>query len=404
MSTAVIQAEGLSKRYQLGVVGATTLREDCARIWRGLRGSPATAERGEFWALRDVSFAIAPGEVVGIVGRNGAGKSTLLKILSRITEPTKGRAVLRGRVASLLEVGTGFHPDLTGRENVFLNGSILGMKEGEIETRFDRIVAFAEVEQFIDTPVKHYSSGMRVRLAFAVAAHLEAEILIVDEVLAVGDAEFQQRCLQQLDDLAHRRARTVILVSHQLEMIRRLADRCLVMDRGNIVFDGGAADGIARHTANSLARVGHAIAPAAPDATGSILAVHLRNAAHGEISAPLPVGAPWLVEVELEVRKPIPNGIVALGLKTADGIWVRTGWSPPRDLSPGKMRITFASGNWRLAPGRYYAAIGFSSSSRSIHYIEEAALLTIGRTAVDNVAVRLEGVGLILDPWDTKWS
>ncbi|MFH1498403.1 MAG: ABC transporter ATP-binding protein, partial [Verrucomicrobiota bacterium] len=186
MSQPIIEVQNLSKRYRLGRIGATTLRDDLARIGRRLRGLEAGSGAGDFWALRDVSFEVRRGEVVGIIGHNGAGKSTLLKILSRITEPTSGRAVLRGRVASLLEVGTGFHPDLTGRENVHLNGAILGMKTAAVAGRFDEIVAFADVEKFIDTPVKHYSSGMRVRLAFAVAAHLDSEILIVDEVLAVG--------------------------------------------------------------------------------------------------------------------------------------------------------------------------------------------------------------------------
>src|ERR1035437_1812809 len=194
MSRPIIEVRRLAKRYNLGAVGATSLREETRRLWDRLRGRPHPDAR-EFWALRDVSFDVQPGEVVGVIGRNGAGKSTLLKILSRITEPTSGSARLRGRVASLLEVGTGFHPELTGRENIFLNGAILGMTRAEVRRKFAEIVAFAEVEQFIDTPVKRYSSGMYVRLAFAVAAHLEPEILIVDEVLAVGDVGFQKKCL-----------------------------------------------------------------------------------------------------------------------------------------------------------------------------------------------------------------
>ena len=188
----------------------------------------------EFWALKDVSFEVKQGEVLGIIGRNGAGKSTLLKILSRITEPTEGRVVIRGRVASLLEVGTGFHPELTGRENIFLNGAILGMTQREIRRKFDEIVAFAEVEKFLDTPVKRYSSGMYVRLAFAVAAHLEPEILVVDEVLAVGDAEFQKKCLGKMDEVSRRQGRTVLFVSHNMDAVLRLCSRAILLESGTV--------------------------------------------------------------------------------------------------------------------------------------------------------------------------
>ena len=215
MTRPIIEVENVSKRYRLGQFNARTLREEAERLFRrrrsngkadGASGGPA--HESEFWALKDVSFSVQPGEVIGIIGRNGAGKSTLLKILSRVTEPTSGEIRIRGRVASLLEVGTGFHPELTGRENIFLNGAILGMTRAEIKAKFDEIVAFAEVEKFLDTPVKRYSSGMYVRLAFAVAAHLEPEILIVDEVLAVGDAEFQKKCLGKMRDVSGKHGRT----------------------------------------------------------------------------------------------------------------------------------------------------------------------------------------------------
>ncbi len=201
----------------------------------------------EFWALKDVSFEVKRGEVLGIIGRNGAGKSTLLKILSRITEPTAGRVTLRGRVASLLEVGTGFHPELTGRENIYLNGAILGMSRAEIRRKFDEIVAFAGVEKFLDTPVKRYSSGMYVRLAFAVAAHLEPEILVVDEVLAVGDAEFQKKCLGKIDDVSRQEGRTVLLVSHNLAAIAEMAKRALLLDAGLVAVDGSVAEAVSTY-------------------------------------------------------------------------------------------------------------------------------------------------------------
>ena len=225
MSRPIIEVRNLSKRYRLGAIGATSIREQASRIWDRVRGVPH-ADKQDYWALRDVSFDIQPGEVVGGIGRNGAGKSTLLKILSRITEPTSGTARIRGRVASLLEVGTGFHPELTGRENVYLNGAILGMNRAEVRSKFDEIVAFAEIDQFIDTPVKRYSSGMYVRLAFAVAAHLEPEILIIDEVLAVGDAQFQQKCVGRMRTDANS-GRTILFVSHQLNAIAQFCSRCL---------------------------------------------------------------------------------------------------------------------------------------------------------------------------------
>src|SRR5437660_8971837 len=246
MSDVAIRVAGLGKQYQIG--GARklykTIRESITDMvldpLRRLRTGPsADAVDGEpaFWALKDVSFEVNRGEVVGIIGRNGAGKSKLLKILSRITEPTEGSVEIVGRVGSLLEVGTGFHPELTGRENVYLNGAILGMKRGEIDNKFDEIVAFSEIERFLETPVKHYSSGMYTRLAFAVAAYLEPEILLVDEVLAVGDAAFQKKCLGKMGDVA-RAGRTVVLVSHQLNQIRRLCQRVLWIDAGSIRMNG----------------------------------------------------------------------------------------------------------------------------------------------------------------------
>jgi ABC-type polysaccharide/polyol phosphate transport system ATPase subunit len=242
----VIRVNGLGKRYRMGAREAYgTLRDTITRSVRGVLGRggarSASTEAQWIWALRDVSFEVGDGEILGIIGRNGSGKSTLLKILSRITEPTAGYAEVRGRVGSLLEVGTGFHPELTGRENVFVNGAILGMRGREIERRFDEIVAFAEVEAFIDTAVKHYSSGMQMRLAFAVAAHLQPNILLVDEVLAVGDIEFQRRCLGKMKDVS-REGRTVILVSHQMGQIRRLCQTGLWLDRGRVqhVGDVGA--------------------------------------------------------------------------------------------------------------------------------------------------------------------
>ena len=241
-----IRVQNLSKRYRLGapVRRHDTLRDALGGLLR--RRTAARADEGILWAVRDVSFDVEEGQAVGLIGRNGAGKSTLLKILSRIVEPTSGRALMRGRVASLLEVGTGFHPELTGRENVYLSGTILGMKRHEIERHFDAIVAFAEVETFIDTPVKHYSSGMHVRLAFAVAAHLTPEILIVDEVLAVGDYEFQRRCLGRMNEVAHS-GRTVLFVSHNMSAIETLCPTSILLKKGIIERSGPTAEVVAQY-------------------------------------------------------------------------------------------------------------------------------------------------------------
>jgi lipopolysaccharide transport system ATP-binding protein len=248
MSTATIEVEGLGKRYQIGQLqsGYGTLRESLSHAGRRLTGKEHRAPNEEIWALKDVSFSVEQGEVLGIIGRNGAGKSTLLKLLTRITTPTEGRAVIRGRVGSLLEVGTGFHPELTGRENIYLNGAILGMKRREISRKLPEIIEFAGVSTFIDTPVKRYSSGMYVRLAFSVAAHLEPEILLVDEVLAVGDAEFQKRCLGRMEDFSSS-GRTVVFVSHQMQALARLCDRAILIDGGEIIQDGSSDEVVAHY-------------------------------------------------------------------------------------------------------------------------------------------------------------
>ena len=259
----IISARGLGKSYQIRTGEKKryhTLRDDLIEGTRGFVqgqwkrfsiGKASSTRTEEFWALKDIDLDIYPGEVVGIVGRNGAGKSTLLKILSRVVQPTTGEAVLHGRVASLLEVGTGFHPELTGRENIFMSGAVLGMQQAEIRRKFDEMVAFAEVEKFLDTPVKRYSSGMYVRLAFAVAAHLEPDILLVDEVLAVGDAAFQKKCLGKMEDVAKSQGRTVLFVSHQMGMINQLCDQAFLLEKGTIVQKGNSKDVITAYLEKS---------------------------------------------------------------------------------------------------------------------------------------------------------
>jgi lipopolysaccharide transport system ATP-binding protein len=326
-----IQATDVSKCYRIGAKGQgyRTFREalvdSVSNPFLKLRGSSRHAPEAElFWALKGVSFEIGPGEVVGIIGRNGAGKSTLLKILARITDPTSGRIELCGRVASLLEVGTGFHPELTGRENIFLNGAILGMRRGEILRHFDAIVDFAEIDQFIDTPVKRYSSGMYVRLAFAVAAHLEPEILVVDEVLAVGDARFQQKCLGKMDEVARRKGRTVLLVSHNLAAVKSLATSAIVLDRGRLEMNGGVDDAI-----NVYAKIQDRNAdPGTTKDWGK--GVHTRIMAAEMMGADGPTrsyvpGAPMRLEIRLE--KESVDGL-SLEVQLSDAIRSKLGlWS-----------------------------------------------------------------------------
>lgn len=264
MEEVAIKIEHVSKEYRLGAIGGGTLRGDLQSWWAKVQGKEDPNSKlsdigrvvkgnTRFLALDDVSFEVKKGETLGIIGHNGAGKSTLLKLLSRVTAPTKGKISYDGRVASMLEVGTGFHPELTGRENVYMNGAILGMTRVEIDSKFDQIVEFAEMEQFIDTPVKRYSSGMYVKLAFSVAAHLDSEIMIMDEVLAVGDMQFQQKCLDKMRDAANRECRTVLYVSHNMNTIRRLCDRCIVLNKGKIVFDGVVEDAIGYYMSSAKA-------------------------------------------------------------------------------------------------------------------------------------------------------
>jgi lipopolysaccharide transport system ATP-binding protein len=356
----VIAAEGVAKQYRLGQYQAAygTLRESLAHAGRRLRGREHRAETEEVWALRDVTFEVQQGEVLGIIGRNGAGKSTLLKVLTRITSPTLGRVEIRGRVGSLLEVGTGFHPELTGRENIYLNGAILGMKRREIAERFDAIVDFSGVERFMDTPVKRYSSGMYVRLAFAVAAHLEPEILLVDEVLAVGDAEFQRRCLGRMEELGSS-GRTVIFVSHQLPAVAQLCDRAIQINGGSVVADGRPAEVIANylHQTHSSGSVREWPLESAPgNDLARILAVRL--VPHDDMPpGVVDVRRPIAVEIVFKVLrdgKPVfpklkvrdQEGAVAFNAIDTDERWlepvppgeyVSTAWIPGNLLNEGSV-------------------------------------------------------------------
>jgi homopolymeric O-antigen transport system ATP-binding protein len=332
--TTAIQIQNISKLYHIGASQSgryRTLRDGIAELailpWRRLRGmaskgrSVRPAEKGsEFWALKDVSFDVAKGEIVGIIGRNGAGKSTLLKILSRITEPTTGTATLEGRVGSLLEVGTGFHMELTGRENIYLNGAILGMSRREITREFDEIVAFAEVEQFLDTPVKRYSSGMFVRLAFAVAAHLQPEILIVDEVLSVGDVEFQKKCLGRVGALA-RSGRTVLFVSHNLATVQNLCQKVVLLSRGRVECFGSCGDVVGRYLQSESTAGGASTSLLEFRTAGSIPVIQrisLRNA-EGVVTGQFLTGEPMTLEIEYDSPVPLSNPLFGITFESMSG-------------------------------------------------------------------------------------
>ena len=372
MSDLAIRVQGLGKQFRIGSRKQPykTLRESLVqaakapfRLVRAVGDRQAGRKAESFWALKDVSFAVRRGEVVGIIGRNGAGKSTLLKILSRITEPSEGYCEIHGRVGSLLEVGTGFHPELTGRENIYLNGAMLGMKRVEIGEKFDEIVAFSEVEKFIDTPVKHYSSGMYLRLAFAVAAHLEPEILIVDEVLAVGDAAFQKKCLNKMQDVG-RQGRTVLFVSHSMPAITRLCERAILLDGGRVLRDGPAAEVVAAYLKAGFGTTAVREWPEGDERPGreiaDLHAVRVRDEA-GTITETVDIRRPVRIEMVYEAWQPnyvlMPffslsneEGVVAFTSNDIDpewrgrprplGIYVSTVSIPGNYLAEGTMFVT----------------------------------------------------------------
>jgi lipopolysaccharide transport system ATP-binding protein len=389
MGELAIRVAGLGKQYRLGAQRErySTLR-DQVRKWASapLRTLLLRAKRGEkrppFWALKGVSFEVNRGEVVGVIGRNGAGKSTLLKVLSRITEPTEGEADIYGRVGSLLEVGTGFHPELTGRENVYLNGAILGMRRGEIARKFDEIVSFAEVEKFIDTPVKHYSSGMYTRLAFAVAAHLEPEILVVDEVLAVGDAAFQKKCLGKMGDVA-KGGRTVLFVSHNMAAIRSLCQRCILLNGGRVSHDVPAVDGVRAYmdemtNEGSLASVVSIRRPA-----GVPLWVEtIRVRGGGEEAAAISLGDELAFEVDFEADPPTRSP--RLGFIVADSSGTQVMNSNNRYLpftdpteSVDRGTIHCQLGRPPLIPGRYFVTFVLGDQSSDYHVVRDQVVFEV---------------------------
>ena len=384
MTDIAIRAEGLGKQYRIGSLstGYQTLRDvvvDSARS--ALKSDPRDRSSDRIWALRDVSFEIPKGQVLGIIGPNGAGKSTLLKILSRVTEPSEGFAEVIGRVGSLLEVGTGFHPELTGRENIYLNGAILGMRRAEIQSKFEEIVAFSEVEQFIDTPVKRYSTGMQLRLAFAVAAHLEPEILLVDEVLAVGDAAFQRKCLGKMDAIAQE-GRTILFVSHNMSAVGRLTRETIVVEGGRIVMRAPTQEAIDHYLTAGMEQVGERHWPQhEPGSSFEPIALRVISS-NGQIAPQIATAEAFDVEFEYELRESITGLRVGIYLSTSKGERLLTSFDTD-DLENFRAMESRPVGryisrcqipaNW-LNEGRFMLGVNASSFGVRSYFTDEFAL------------------------------
>ncbi len=386
MKNIALEVNNVSKQYRLGQVGTGTISHDLNRFWHRIRGkedpylkigeSNDRTQKGSsdyVWALKDINFQINQGDAVGIIGRNGAGKSTLLKLLSKVTAPTTGAINVKGRIASLLEVGTGFHPEMTGRENIYLNGAILGMTKREIKRKFDEIVDFSGVERYVDTPVKRYSSGMYVRLAFAVAAHLESEILIVDEVLAVGDAEFQKKCLGKMGDISKGEGRTVLFVSHNMASVKELCTKGILMANGQLLFQGSVQDAVIEYQKSDNAKQTYHC-DVLEDAIGNdnIKVTHF---------SVLPLNAPFIsissgatVKLEFYNNKSNINLDATFELRTIEEVVVfHTGvlLSKNSDSKIGRYTIEFSLPPHLLNAGNYYFKLIFGENQRYVLYINE---------------------------------
>jgi lipopolysaccharide transport system ATP-binding protein len=407
----IISVRGLGKSYRIQSGERKpyrTLRDDLVDFGKGLLKGPwGRSSTEEFWALKDINFDVYPGEVVGIIGCNGAGKSTLLKILSRVIQPTTGEAILHGRVASLLEVGTGFHPELTGRENIFISGSILGMNRLEIKRKFDEIVDFAEIGKFLDTPVKRYSSGMYVRLAFAVAAHLEPEILIVDEVLAVGDASFQKKCLGKMGDVATNEGKTVVFVSHDMEAVNRLCHTGALVKKGEIACLGNVSSVIQAYLEEGVdTQFSYPIQyPRDENIPGYAYKLIVEDE-DGQPTIAIPVGKMWQIRIYLKLKRKIENLVVGIGFRTDTGTAMRTCWSEAQTLNPGEYEVLFREETLLFAPGSYSLIVGLSSYGISFQYAENSGILKIAdfSKSVSNNLVKLTECGHILNPMRIKFN
>lgn len=410
-----IKIENLSKAYQLGEIGTGTISRDIERWAAKIRGKEdpflkigeandrtTKGNSDVVWSLKNIDFEIQQGAAVGIIGRNGAGKSTLLKILSRVTAPTTGSVKAKGRIASLLEVGTGFHPELTGRENIYLNGAILGMRKREITSKLDQIIDFSGVERYIDTPVKRYSSGMYVRLAFAVAAHLDSEILIVDEVLAVGDAEFQSKCLGKMKDVSTYQGRTVLFVSHSMPTVQKLCNQGILLKNGALYYEGNMAEVIEKYlqsnTRDSIIEL-----PEDSSLEACVTRAEIRDENDNPVSE-IPIGRKWKVVIKYKVFQPVKNFVSGIGIVSAQDVPLKTSWQNPVDIVPGEYEAIFEENVISFSVGQYKVCIGLSQNRRGIQYFDNLLSFNIIPVSEDlnsSVIVYDNSAGVILNPMYT---
>jgi lipopolysaccharide transport system ATP-binding protein len=416
----VIKVENLSKQYRLGDVGTGSLKDDFKRLRHRLMGKEdpflKVGEENDrtrksnsdyVWALKDVNFEIEQGDVVGIIGRNGAGKSTLLKILSRTTAPTTGSVKIKGRIASLLEVGTGFHGELSGRENIYLNGAIMGLRKWEIEKKLDEIIDFAGVEKYLDTPVKRYSSGMYVRLAFAVAAHLDPDILIVDEVLAVGDAEFQNKCIVKMKDVSMNNGRTILVVSHNMQVLQKLCLSSILMNNGAIKAFAKIDKIINQYLQNETSNILKYYADENDPNSGSIEngfveSIIICDLAGNELDF-LKVGAYFQIRIKFKIFKTLTNFVVGIGLSTSIDFPIHTAWSKPSKIDSGYFEAVFIYNHILLSSGQYKLSVGLSNHGKSFLFLEKAIIFDISEIKHDDIKdnesiLKTSDVGLILNP------
>lgn len=418
MSEIAIKFENISKQYRLGTIGTGTISKDLNRWWARVRGKEdpylkigsvndrsKKADSDFVWALKDIDLDVNEGEVLGIIGKNGAGKSTLLKLLSRVTNPTTGVIKVKGRIASLLEVGTGFHPEMTGRENIFMNGSIMGMTKAEIRRKLDEIVDFAGVERYIDTPVKRYSSGMTVRLGFAIAAHLEPEILVVDEVLAVGDAEFQKKAVGKMRDVSSKSGRTVLFVSHNMGAIQKLCNRGLLLENGKAALTGSVQSVVDQYINSIEDTKAEFVVPEGMiiDRTKGYATKLQIEDLKGNLLNEVPIGVPWQIRVFFELTDNVNYFIIALGFKTMYDVNLRTVYSPRMDLEKGNYEIVFKEDRIIYGEGKMKLSLGLSTYEKAIHYIEDFAFINfteINNSISDERIIRT-AISTIINPMET---
>ncbi|HEX7415092.1 MAG TPA: ABC transporter ATP-binding protein [Bacteroidia bacterium] len=419
MSDTVLKIENISKQYRLGQLGTGTISHDLNRFWAKLRGKEDpylkvgdTNDRSKaggsdyVWSLKDINFEVKQGEVLGIIGKNGAGKSTLLKILSQVTTPTTGQVKVKGRIAALLEVGTGFHPDLSGLENIFLNGAILGMTKTEIKSKLDEIVDFSGVAKYLDTPVKRYSSGMMVRLGFAVAAHLEPEILIVDEVLAVGDVAFQNKCMGKMSEVS-KQGRTILFVSHNMQAMSKLCTRGILLNNGKLVVDCSIKDAIKKYLdENATSNAVYIIEPPADkdELNAYVQKIQIEDN-EGNLMGGFPVGKGWQVRIFFKVNKKTEHFICGIGISSSMGVDVNTSWSDHQDIEVGEYEGLFEQKDILFCAGSYMLAVGLSSYERTIQFLPNIATFIITEPAIKGLDARIlrtSNSGLLLNPMAVK--